>query len=100
MLNSNGEILYTLPEADHKVRLQAVQFLFDLRTRCEPETAASELRETTSPESREEAIEAAKECLEALAPHLLAATTTATAVAHEPEPAEAVPAAGGDEDQP
>jgi hypothetical protein len=86
MLSKDGEIVCTAPEPDHRIRLGAIEFLFHLRSKCGPfgHAEGEERVQGKDAASREEAIEAAKECLETFAPHLLAGTAMPVEAQDEP----------------
>ena len=73
-MTKSGEIVYTQPEPDHRTRLGAATFLFNVRAKCTAAPGITPLDQGGQGPTREEAIEAARECLAVLAPHLLVET--------------------------
>ncbi len=77
-----GEFVTSDPVPDHRVRLAAIALLVHLGSKCA--AAPAEIHEVT-PATRQEAVEAAVECLQTFAPDLLAATAAVSTKA-EPDP--------------
>lgn len=77
-LTKDGIVVCSPPEPDHRIRLGAIELIFHLRRNCASSFPAEgeERVQRDDTASREEAIEAAKECLETFAPHLLAGAPT------------------------
>jgi hypothetical protein len=85
-LTKDGTVVCSQPEADHRIRLGAVDLLLHLRSKCGSfgHAEGEESVQGSDAASREEAIQAAKECLETFAPHLLAGTAIHVAAQDEP----------------
>lgn len=69
-----GQLISTPPEPDHNIRLKAIDFLFRLHAKF---GATSQQVADIDRVDREDAIEAARQCLELFAPNLLAPTVRA-----------------------